>query len=114
MAKKPRPAAPARNARDREIRVVAATLRAGEKPDVGERLLRLAETRLRNRAVYNQRRAAVRAIAAEIRKGKETVVPPELKLAVEKHLEYREAYNAERVAQRAATKRRRGPTTQRG
>ncbi len=90
------------------VRQVAARLRAGETPDAGPSVLRLAGVHLLNRAVYNKRRRAVRALAAEIRAGGKPAVPAELAEAVRKHLAYRAWYNEQRRLEREQRRESRG------
>lgn len=90
---------------DREMRRVAAVIRAGGKPTAPAALVRLAEMHLRNRQHYNERRARVRALAAQVRAGKKPRIPKDLVEAVANHLAYREWYNADRMRQRRARAR---------
>jgi hypothetical protein len=85
----------------KEIRAVAARIRAGERPDASPQLLARAETFLRNRAHYNARRARVRALAAQVRAGRKPRAPADIMASVQRHLAYREWYNEDRRTERS-------------
>jgi len=86
----------AEKARMKQVRAIAARIRAGKPPAAPAELLRRAEVYLRNRAKYNARRAQVRALAAAVRAGQKPRAPTDLLAAVERHLAYRRWYNEAR------------------
>ena len=80
----------------KQVRAVAARLRAGERPEVSPDMLARAEALLRHRASYNARRTQVRTLAAQVRAGRKPRAPAEILVAVERHLAYRDWYNEDR------------------
>lgn len=84
----------------RQVRAVAARIRAGKPAGAPPHLVRRAEVYLRNRAKYNARRTRVRALAAAVRAGRKPRARADLLASVERHLAYREWYNQDRRKRR--------------